>query len=476
MDSIGLALKNTTSIVIGEITVKIIALLVAIYMARYLGVENYGIYSFVTVYLTFFGIIGGFGLDTVIVRDIARNTSMADKLINNIFSIRLIASSFAVIFAIIGIYFMDYPKDVIFYVILSSLILIFQSLSYMNESLFKAKLRMEYYATSLIIHKIFFALLTFLVIFMDKGLTYMFIVLVLSEGLRTLISFIYSKKFIKHSLKFDFGCWKYLIKESIPFLTTAVFLIIHYRIDVVMLSMLKGNESVGLYSAAYKLTDPLLFIPAAISSSLLPIISRQFVDKKESMSNTFLHATRYTFILMLPIVSGIFLLSTKFIELIYGTLYLASATVLKILIGSLLFNSLNSMQNSALISINKQRLISSSIFISCCLNITLNLFLIPKYDYLGAGFATLCSVATLYLIQFYYVSKFLVFPLNKKLIEPLLSSFIMCIVISYVIEFNILIVLMIAVLTYIFCMIALKGYTEQDLALLRKIIGVKFVS
>lgn len=475
MDSIGLAIKNTRSIVIGEITVKLIALFVAIYMARYLGVEKYGIYSFVTVYLTFFGIVGTFGLDTVIVRDIAREISTANKLINNIFTIRLIASSFAVLFAIVGIHLMDYSEDIIFYVTISSLILILQSLSYMNESLFRAKLRMEYFALSLIINKIFFAFLIFLAIFMHKDLVYMFVALVLSEGLYTLISFIFSKKFVNHSLEFDISCWKYLIREAIPFLMTAVFLIIHYRIDVIMLSTLKGSESVGLYSAAYKLTDPLLFIPGAISSSLLPIISKQFVSKKESMSNTFLYATRYTFILVLPMVLGIYVLSEKFISIIYGSSFIASAVVLKILIISLLFNSLNSMQNSVLISVNKQRIISFSIFISCCLNILFNFFLIPNYSYIGAAFATLCSVMMLYLIQFYYVTKLVVFPLNKKFFEPILSSIFMCVVILNIMELHIVMVILISIFTYFLSLILLKGYTEKDIEVLKRIIGKKLV-
>lgn len=462
--------KNTIIVIIGNVFEKILALIISIYLARYLGVENFGTYNFILTYLMFFVSFSGFGLDSIIIRDIARNSSITNNIMSNALFIRLITSLIAILFAIVSVHFLNYSEDTLFYVTIMSSILLFQGLSYLNESLFQSILMMEYTTMIILISKSIFTCLVLLIIFNHGTLLQIFLAYIFSEAIRTILGFIISKKFVSINLKIDLNMCKYLLKEALPFMGTYMFYIIYYRIDVLMLSELKGDVSVGIYSAAYKLTDPLLFLAGAFSSVLMPIMSKQYIEKKDMLKNTYLIGTRYIFTLMLPITAGVFILAKRIIILIYGFEFVDSTVALQILAATIIFNSINSIQSPLLASINKQKLTTLTVGITALLNILLNLVFIPKYSYIGACATTLISVMTLYFIQFYFVRKNLSLPLlNKDFIKPIISSMAMVLIILALPELNVFYSIILGAIVYTVTIVMIKGFTVNDLELLKRI-------
>lgn len=474
MSTVSKIIKNTTSMVLADIITKLFAIIVIIYLARYLGVEDFGKYNFITTYFSFFMVLATFGLDPVVIKEIAKDKTITDKIINNVLIVRLLTSFVSIILSIIAIKVLNYSGEIVFYVALGSCTMIFQSLSYVYESLFQAYLKMQYYAVSVVLYKLIFSIFVFLIIFAKGNVFHAILALVLSEFLRTIIDLNFSRKFLKYEY-FDFSInlsyWKSLIKQALPFIMSAAFFIVYYRIDVLMISSMKGDVSVGLYSAAYKLTDPLLFLPAALSSTLMPVMSKQYIGEDNAWKRTYIISMRYIFILMAPITMGIYALSEKIILLLYGTEYSGSAVALQILIWSLLFNSLNSIQASMLISIDKQKVNSLITGLGCIINIILNFILIPRYDYIGAAAATLLSVMVVFASGYYLVSKNI--SVSKRLIfsKPSIATLVMGIIVLKLIEYNIVYLIIIGAFVYFSLMIILKGYKEEDIKLFKKIIN-----
>lgn len=461
--------KNASYILAGNIAVKVIALFISVYLARYLGVNDFGKYTFITTYLMFFTFISGFGLDQVIIRDIARDPSVTDSIFNNSFSIRLITSIVALLLAIAGILILNYPDDTVYYVCVVSITLLFQGISYLIESLFQSNLKMEYSSIALIASKLFFAIFIFLILFYKGTLMDVFLVSILSEAFRTLIDYVYSKKFVDMKLGFDLSAWNYLINQALPFVIGYGLYIIYYRVDVLMLSFSQGDAPVGIYSAAYKLTDPLLFIPGALASTLMPVMSKQYLSDKEKLKSTYLMSIKYILTLMLPMVFGIYLLSEDIISFLYGSEFSGSTFALKILVGTIIFNSLNSVQSSLLTSANKQKFNTLSIGISCMLNIGLNLILIPSYSYTGAAFATLVSVFCLFLVEFYFIYRTLsLHYINKDLIKPVIASGIMGVILVKLSYLDMFLLILIGAIIYTVSIFSLKIISKDDTQLFLK--------
>jgi len=464
--------KNTGVIIVGNIIFRLICLFVTIYLARYLGTVSFGKYSFVFAYLAFFSVITDLGLQPILVREMSRDPSITSKLIGNAYIIRLILTIFAVVLSMIVINLMSYPADTTTYIYIAAFTLFFISFSDFYATIFQANLKMEYNIIAKLAFKVLSASLIFWIIFSHGTLMQVMIVLVLSEMVKTSLSYIFSRKFVKPQFNIDFGLWKYLFKEALPIALFSSIWIIYFRIDVVMLSMMTGDAPVGIYSAAYKLSEPLSLIPGALTISLFPIMSASFKSSKERLINTYRLGVRYLLIITLPIAIGTTLIADKVILLIYGMEFINSTTALQILIWALVFNSGIYVLLDLLVSMGKQKLNTVSIALCAAVNVALNFILIPILSYNGAAIATVATNAVLFIASFYFVSKHLqAIPIHKILVKPVISGLGMAAFIYYFIDFNIFLLVPLAGIVYLVALFVLRTFSEEDKDIVKKIIS-----
>ena len=472
MNTVQRIAKNTSIIIGGEITCKIIALFTTMYLARYLLPIEFGKYSFVFAYLTFFGVIADLGLHAILVREMSRDSSLAPKLIGNAYIIRLILTVFAVILSMIVISVLSYPADTTTYIYIATFTLPFTSFSNFYTAIFQTNLKMEYNIISRIIFRILLAILIFGIIFSHGTLMQVMVVMVFSEAVKALLSFLFSKKFVKPQFEVDFGLWKHLLKEALPLALSSVIWIIYSQIDIVMLSLMKGDAAVGIYSAAYRLFEPLIFIASALMLSLFPIMSKYYKNSKERLIKSYELSVKYLLIIALLIAISITFVADKIILLIYEIEFTESATVLQILIWGLVFIFQYRVFLELLIAIDKQKLNTLSTGICAIINVTLNFILIPILSYNGAAIATLITRVILFITSFYFVSKHLqMLTIHKIAIKPVISGLVMGTFMYYFIDVNIFLLVPLAAIVYLMVLLALKTFTDEDWDIVKKVLG-----
>ena len=466
--------KNTTFILLGNVVVKILALFISINLARYLGVEQFGEYNFIITYLMFFAFIANFGMDPILIRDVARFPSKTQTMMSNILVIRMLTSFFAIALAIFFINLLNYPHEIFIYISIMSAILLFQGISYLFESLFQANLKMQYSAIGLISSKVLYIVSVFILIYLHKPLIYFFYMYIIAEITRMLFATFYSRKFVQLNIDIDLEMWKYLFKQCLPFIVGYALFVIYYRVDILMLSKMQGNSAVGLYSAAYKITDPLLFLPGALASTMMPVMSKQYHENISKLNYTYSLGSKYILQLMLPITVGLYILSDKIISLLYTTDYVYSILTLQILSLTLIFNSINSIQSSLLTSSDRQKMNTVSVGICCLINVALNILLIPKYSYNGAAIATLISVILLFLIELSFILKsFSFIPVNKESLKTVFSSLLMGLLLINLQDINIFVAIFICAVFYFILLIILKSFSENDYTMLQSLFKKK---
>lgn len=476
MSTVQRVAKNTGVLIFGNITFRLISLIVVIYLARYLGTIGFGKYSFVFAYLVFFSIITDLGLQTILIREFSREPSAAPKLTGNAYLIKLVLTVSAFTASIAVISFTSYPEDTKMYVYIAAFSLLFTSFSDLYDIVFQANLRMDYNVIAKVSSKLFSAVLIFWIIFSKGTLTQIIIVLVLSEMVKTLVSYSFSRKLVRPRFEIDFKLWKYLFKEALP-LTFATFIwVIYSKIDIVMLSALMGDADVGIYSAGNKLCEPLFLIPNALLVSLFPIMSRYFKNSEE-LTRICRLSFKYILIIILPIAIGVSFLSDELILLIYGSEFKEASIVLKILVWMVLFVSLRAIFGRLLTAIGKQVLGLYMMLIGVIANIILNLILIPLLSYTGASVASLVSSLITFTIGFYFISKSIgIIPVHKILGRPALSCLSMGIFVFFI-NVNLFLKILVATGLYFLFLLALNTFSEEDAEIAEKILGrdVRFI-
>ena len=145
MNTVKKIAKNTIFLFVAEIISKICLFLLVMFIARKLGDVELGKYSFAISFGFLFTILANFGLDELIIRNVAREKEKVSKYINNISVIKFFLSLIAFFFLVLIINLLKYPSDIkiLVYIFGLSLILLlvhfglyFMHLSRWNMKLF----------------------------------------------------------------------------------------------------------------------------------------------------------------------------------------------------------------------------------------------------------------------------------------------------------------------------------------------------
>ena len=477
MNSTKILAKNTIILFISYIITYIFGFVYTIYSARYLGAESFGILSFAITLTTLVSILIDLGLGTLTTREISRNKSLTEKYLGNIIPIKIILSLIVLFLIFLMITVSNYNQQTITVVYILTFSSIFSSFYLFFYSIFQAYEKMEYQSLTQILNAILmFIGILFAINQKDSVITFACVYLVTSAIIFALTLFLLSWKLIIPKIHFNFDLWKYLILTAIPLSLIFMFSSTSFRIDTVLISILKGNIAVGYYSAAYKLFEAFLFIPMVFAASIFPVFSRLHITSKDSLELSYKKTIKYMTIVSLPITITTTILSNKIIIFFYGIEYGNSIIALKILFWAIPAIFLTHVFVFLFVSINKQKLIVKLTFLIMIYNILLNLIFIPFLSYTGAAITTIITEVTFLLLCLFYLSKLICkIEIKEYLFKPLFSSALMGLFLLYSssTDFNVVLTVFIGIIIYLVTLILLKTFTREDIMLFNRIIDLK---
>jgi O-antigen/teichoic acid export membrane protein len=179
-----------------------------------------------------------------------------------------------------------------------------------------------------------------------------------------------------------------LLRDAAPFALTLALGLIYFKVDVVMLSAMKGSGAVGWYSAAFRLLEGLVYLSAAFVATMFPTLSRLKATSVEQLRSTTRRATDVVVGFSLPAAVALAMLSGPVIHLLYGDGYAESVPVLRWIGVSLFFVFLSNFLGSVLNAVDWQNACFWVTLAGVAVNVSLNLALIPRFSQVGAAVAT----------------------------------------------------------------------------------------
>ena len=466
--------KNTLVLTISQVIALASGFVYFVYMARYLGIENFGLLTFALAITSILGIIADFGLGQLIIREVARNRGLADKYLKNATGVKIALGFLFILVIFLVLKLLNYQNNeaiVVFFIALSVLINSFNQIHY---SIFSAYEKMEYKAFGEIIYSCILLGGVFFIVHESYNITYFALLYAISSLIVLIYTIIIMNwKFIRTGINFEKQFIKVILKQAMPFGLSAIFVSIFYQIDSIMLSVLDGNQSVGIYNAAYRLIFAILTIRTIVHSSIFPLLSRSFTHKSNDQFKIICsYLFKYLLIIIIPIALGTTILADNIIYLIYGMDYIDSAIVLQILIWSnviIFFNLYPRLFEVA----NKQVVLTKITLIGALLNIVLNYIMIPHWSYIGASVATVCTEFVILIIS-YKIATPNIYDIKKSefinfVSSILFSGFVMGLFTNYFSHYNLMFVVVGSGLIYIFMLYITKVIGKHDYYIFKSI-------
>ncbi|MEH2086422.1 flippase [Nostoc sp.] len=371
------------------------SLIVGVWVARYLGVKQYGLFNYALAFVALFSPIFTLGLDDVVVRHLVRQSSNKEEILGTTFLLKFLGGIASVLLAVSTMFFLGEHETLkIWLVAILGIAGVFRA-SDTIELWFQSQVQSKY---TVIAKNTAFLLNTLIKIalILTKAPLLAFALVTLAEFAMSAIGLLIVYQVKGSSLwlwRWSVATVKTLLKESLPLIFSGFAIMIFMRIDQVMLGQMIGDSEVGIYSAAVRVSEVWYFIPGAIVSSVAPAI---YAAKEKSESLYYQRIGQLLSLMTcisLAIALPMSFLSDKIIMVMFGSGYAEAGPILAVHIWTSLFVFMGLATSPWFIAEGLNHVSLGKTLFGAILNIILNLLLIPKYAGLGAAIATIISQA-----------------------------------------------------------------------------------
>jgi len=394
--------KNTAVPTAASLVNKALDLVFAIILARTLGPEDLGRYTWVVLVVGYFDILVNFGLGILIARQVARDAASTTRYMGAALIARVALWVLSLGFSLLIAGPLAGPLGIT--AEMGTALVVFtvgigvSNLSGVCSAVFNGREMMEYPALVTVLTTVLKLGLGAAVLLLGHGIVGVAFVsiavnLVSGAVLVVLLLLVLGRlrPLTDPGFALDVG------RSSYPLMINNLLATVFFRIDGLILRANAGDAALGWYGMAYKFIDGLTILPTNVTLALFPILSRLAIDtaspgSASSLARTTQLALKVLLALAFPIAVGTTFLAEPIIRTLAGEDYLPhSAITLQILIWFLPFSFINGLLQYVLIAVDQQRFITKTFFAATIFNVIANLLLIPRVSYVGAAVVTILS-------------------------------------------------------------------------------------
>ena len=384
-NSIISAITRVISLALALVTIGLIT--------RYLGTSGFGNYTTIVAFYFLITAVSDFGVNQILTREISRPNAKEKDILANVLGLRLISLFLVSSVGILGTFFLPYGGEIKKGIWLMFIALVLSSLSQALNGIFQKRLVMNRIAWRELIGRFIQLGVTFLAVKYNFGIFGIIIAMIASYAFVLAASWNLASQYLTLSFSFDTKYWKYFLKESAPLGIAAFVNFLYFKADAILLSLLQTSHDVGIYGAAYKVLESLIYFPTMFMGLIMPVFSYNIFHRPAHFLRIASRTLKAIWLVTIPLVISLFFLAEETIKIIAGAEFTDSVIVLQILAFALGAIFLANFFNSVLIVVNRQKLLLLILAGTAGLSLILNIIFIPYYSFMAAAvISTLCEI------------------------------------------------------------------------------------
>lgn len=322
----------------------------------------------------------------------------------NVSFLRLMTTTIMFLFFAIILYIFDPDRIRVNLILIGMMSVIPQSVGQTLDAVFVALRRLQVSAISLLLVSITTATIGFVLVTKGYGPFGAITALLIGQVVYLIVLGLFLEKWhaqIISSIKFS--VLKQITLGSLPYGILGIMGLLYFRVDTLLLSYMRGNYETGIYGAAYRFLEAVIFIPIAYSSALFPVLSKLHDEHMDQVKKLYINSVKLMGILGLLVVLGYILILPWLIRYFLPG-YMEALNIVIILSLAIPFMFLHVPAVQVLFSTDKYlKWVVGLSFITLGFNLFANLLFIPLYGLYAAAWITALSEALSFLVFFVFV-------------------------------------------------------------------------
>lgn len=381
---------NTLYRGLADIGSKVATTVLFIVMARKLGQSEFGVFTFGLSFVTLVSVLGDFGQNSVLTRDVARDRSEIHRhFVNNIALKVLLAVPTLAVAVLIVVLTADAQTQAV--VALLGAAVIAELLRGTCFAVFEAHERLGFIPVVMIIQRFATTIVGVVAMYLGAGVVAVSAIYLGGAVMSFALALSLMWRVVRPRFELRAKTWWPLLRAAIPIGLAGAFGTVLFRVDTAMLAAFKPKRVVGNYGAAYRLFEATLFVGWSIGAAVYPVFSRLTPRTTPSVGSVFERAVKFALFLTVPLGLGAVLLAEPVVHLLYGKAYDDAIDALRLLGPAIPLYPVAYLAALLLVARHRQRVLTIATGAIALENIAGNFLLIPSLSLDGAALGTSIS-------------------------------------------------------------------------------------
>lgn len=221
----------------------------------------------------------------------------------------------------------------------------------------------------------------------------------IGSGAASLISFLFTRKYLKFSAKLDWKWVKTLFHYGKYVFGTNMSAMLYKSIDKLMLGSLVTTAAAGMYELAIRVTNMTDVPTLAMANVLFPQSAKQAGDGDAALKNLYEKAVGAVLCVMLPAIIFVEIFAEFIILFIATEEYLIAANLLRLTILYGFFMPFTVQFGTVMDAARSPKINFRFTILSMILNVVFNYIFISTYGIYGAAYGTLLTYLTVFIMM-----------------------------------------------------------------------------
>lgn len=369
--------KNAGVLMASQLVTWGLTLLLTLFLPRFLGPTAVGQFHFANSVWAIVAMVIAFGTDRYLVKEIARQVGRAEELwgVTAVTQLLLYLFSFGGVAAYLSL--AGYAAETVQVVLIIGLGQLFWQWASTATAVLQGLEQMQYISLGSIAGKVFNTIIAIALLLLGYGVQVIAAVTIGAALVNLLVLLVYLRRTIPLRPRFDLRAIQRLLRHSSSYLFVRLSLVIYQQVDIIIISLLVDEKTIGWYGAADQLFGTLLFIPTVFMTAVFPALSRFYNSDNDSLHHLMGKSFDFLLLLSVPIGLGLIVIANPLVVLLFGEAFAPSGPVLALFGVVLILTYQNMLLGQFLVSTDKQNRWTAVMVAATVATIPLDLLLIP---------------------------------------------------------------------------------------------------
>jgi O-antigen/teichoic acid export membrane protein/peptidoglycan/xylan/chitin deacetylase (PgdA/CDA1 family) len=387
--------RNAVWLIAQGVFNSLVAIVVMAVTARYLGTGNYGILLLMLSYGALFAPVSTLGLRPYSVREMASQRDKVISIVEDMLALRLILAINAIVIATAYILMFEREISPALLVVLALLLVLGTLATCFVDGLYGVE-SFKSVATVMAISGLVVQGSCLAAVFLDAGLLGVASAYVLGVASSLIGAWMFFRKEVGpvRLIRVRQVHWQH-VQRSWAFFFQSLVLVIRYRMGVMIINGLLGPHAAGVYGAAQALTQRIDLLQDGMATALFPRVSDLHVRAPEQLKQLVRGTFKVLLVISTPMAVGLYAVSPAVVDLIFGSQFVETGSVLAILALGIPFSFVYGVMFNVFTATGRQR----EVFVGSVSATVLSLSLMPVLIYFsgidGAAAAYVTGLACL---------------------------------------------------------------------------------